>query len=111
MADKTTHTNSADNSTQADLHALRQATLDFGKALRAFGKSRISELGEDLGEDATDIAAEGQRLVHDVEHRLRRLEKRLEHSVRDHPGAWATGVLGVVGFGVALSLLFRSKSR
>jgi hypothetical protein len=50
-------------------------------------------------------------LVHDVEYRLRRMEKRLEHSVRDHPGAWATGVLGVVGFGVALGLLFRSKSR
>jgi len=92
-----------------DLRELRQAVLDLGKALRTFGKSRLAELGEDVSEEAQVVAHEGRRLLNDVEQRVVRLEKRAEKSVREHPAAWATGLLGVIGFGLVLGLILRHR--
>ena len=92
-----------------DLHQLRQAAIDLGKALRAFGKSRLAELGEDVSEEAHVLAHQGRSLLNDVERRVVRLEKRAEKSVREHPAAWATGLLGVIGFGLVLGLILRHR--
>ena len=92
-----------------DLRELRKAVLDLGKALRVFGKSRLAALGEDVSEEAEVVTREGRRLLHDVEQRVVRLEKHAEKSVREHPAAWATGLLGVIGFGLVLGLILRHR--
>ena len=92
-----------------DLVELRKAAIDLGKALRAFGKSRLAELGEDISDEAHVVAHEGRRLLSDVEQRVLQLEKRAEKSVREHPAAWATGLLGVIGFGLVLGLILRHR--
>ncbi|WP_157937626.1 hypothetical protein [Oceaniglobus roseus] len=90
-----------------DLRAMRQAVLDLGKALRTFGRTRLAELGEEVNEDAHRVADEGRRAMQDAERRIALLEKQAERSVRDHPAAWATGLLGVIGFGLVLGLALR----
>lgn len=92
-----------------DFHELRQAVLDLGKALRALGTSRLAELGEDVSEEARVVVQEGRRLLNEVERRVVRLEKRAEKSVQEHPAAWVTGLLGVIGFGLVLGLILRHR--
>lgn len=98
---------SGHSETSDDIRELRQAVLDLGKALRAFGKSRLGDIGEDVSEEARDLADESRRVLKDAEKRLAKLEKRAERSMREHPGAWATGLLGVIGFGLVLGLILR----
>ena len=99
---------SADPDEQGDdLRELRRAARDLGKALKVFGKSRLEDVGEDVSDEARALAQEGRRMLREVEGRIASLEKRAEKSVRDHPGAWATGLLGVIGFGLVLGLILR----
>lgn len=90
-----------------DLRALRHAVVELGKALRAFGRSRMAEIGEEISEEAQAAAHEGTRMFHAVEQRLVQLERQAEKSVREHPAAWASGLLGAIGFGILLGLILR----
>lgn len=90
-----------------ELRELRQSVRDLGKALRVFGQSRLAGIGEEVSDEAQMAAQEGRRVLQQVEQRMARLEKRAEKSVREHPGAWATGLLGVIGFGIVLGLMLR----
>lgn len=92
-----------------DIRELRQAVLDLGRALKTFGKSRLAALGEDVSEEAEVVTHEDRRLLHDVERRVVQLERTAEKSVREHPAAWATGLLGVIGFGLVLGLILRHR--
>lgn len=92
-----------------DIRELRQAVLDLGKALGAFGRSRLTELSDDVSDEAHVLAQEGRHLLRDVEQRVVRLEKKAEKSVREHPAGWATGLLGVIGFGLVLGLILRHR--
>lgn len=96
-----------DRISEEDLHALRDAARELSKTLRAFGQARLAEIGEEIAEDTGMLAGQGRRALHDIEARLAHLEKRVERAVREHPGAWATGVLGVIGFGLVLGLVLR----
>lgn len=90
-----------------ELRELRQAVLDLGKALKAFGNSRMADIGEDISDEARELADESRRVLKDAETRLAQMEKRAERSMRENPGAWATGLLGVIGFGLVLGLILR----
>lgn len=90
-----------------EVQELRRAALDLGKALKAFGKSRLADVGEEVSDEVAAVAREGRRVVHEVEERFGQLEKRAEKSLREHPGAWVTGMLGVIGFGLVLGLILR----
>lgn len=89
------------------LHELRRAVLELGNAVRAFSRSRLDDIGEEVSDDARVVAQEGRRLLEDVHRRLGRLEHRVERSVRDHPGGWVMGVLGVIGLGLVLGIILR----
>lgn len=91
----------------ADLQELRGAVQDLGKLLKEFGKRRIGEVSEELEEKSQDLVRQGRHALQVLEHRVGQLEKNVEHSVREHPGAWAGGLLGVIGFGVILGMLAR----
>ena len=91
----------------ADVQELRRAVLDLGRMLKKFGKKRVDELGEDLELRSDELVHEGSRALRDLEHRLGQMEKNVERSVRDHPGAWAGGLLGVIGFGLILGMILR----
>lgn len=90
-----------------EVRQLRRAALDLGKALKAFGKARLEDVGEEISDDAVAAAREGRRVVREIEERFGQLEKRAEKSLREHPGAWAAGLLGVIGFGLVLGLILR----
>jgi hypothetical protein len=102
--------NTADLSVAAgEVRELRRAALDLGKALRSFGKSDFLDAGEDAPDDADTIARESQRLAHALQERFGQLEKRAEKSLKEHPGTWAAGLLGVIGFGLVLGLILRHR--
>lgn len=94
-----------------DLRELRQMVFELGNTLRGFGKSCIGDVGGDISEEAQLVVQEGRRVLHEVEKRIAHLEKRAEKSVREHPAAWATGVLGVIGLGLVLGLILRPHER
>ncbi len=91
----------------ADTQALRRAVLDLGKMLKTFGKKRIDGFSEDLDMRSDELVQEGSRALRDFEHRLVNVEKTVERSVRDHPMAWAGGLLGIIGFGLVIGMMAR----
>lgn len=91
-----------------ELQELRRAMLELGKALKTVGTARLSQIGDDVADEARVLADEGRRMLHDIERRIGQIEKRAEKSLLEHPGAWATGLLGVIGFGLVLGLILRS---
>ena len=91
----------------ADLQELRGAVQGLGKLLKKFGKKRLGEAGEDLEEQSQELVRHGRHALQVLEHRVGQLEKSVERSVREHPGAWAGGLLGVIGFGLILGMLTR----
>lgn len=94
---------------RADLQELRGAVQDLGKMLKKFGKKRLGKVGEELEEQSEDLMRQGRQALQVLEHRVSQLEKSVEHSVREHPGAWAGGLLGVIGFGLILGMLARRR--
>lgn len=91
----------------ADVQELRRAVVDLGKMLKAFGKKRVDALGEDLDFGSEELVKEGNRMLQDMERRLGEVEKTVERNVREHPGAWAGGLLGIIGFGLILGMILR----
>lgn len=91
----------------ADLRELRGAVQDLGKLLKKLGKKRLGVIGEELEEQSEDLVRQGRHALQSLEHRVGQLEKSVERSVREHPGAWAGGLLGVIGFGLILGMLAR----
>lgn len=91
----------------ADLRELRSAVQDLGKLLQKFGKKRLGEFGEELEEQSEDLVRQGRHALQVLEHRVGQLEKNVQRSVREHPGAWAGGLLGFIGFGLVLGMLAR----
>ena len=94
----------------ADLHEFRAAVQDLGKLLKKVGKKRMGEVGEEFEQQSEELIRQGRQAIQVLEHRVEQLEKSVERSVRDHPGAWAGGILGVIGFGLILGLLARRHS-
>ena len=90
---------------EAELHELRKAALELGRNLRSFGKTHIGEVGE----MSDEITREGRVVARDLEDRLGRVERSVERSVRDHPAAWIGGLLGVIGFGIAVGIILRQR--
>jgi len=91
----------------ADLRELRETIQDLGKLLKKFGKKRLGEVGEEMEERSEELLSYGRHALQVLEHRVGQLEKSVERSVREHPGAWAGGLLGVIGFGLILGMLSR----
>jgi len=88
-----------------DLNDLRQSVLDLEAAIKAFGAAHFADLGEDVTGQMRALAHEGRRVLHEVEHQMGQIEKRVEKSLREHPVTWATSLLGVIGFGLVLGLI------
>ncbi len=94
---------------EAELHELRKAALELGRNLRSFGKTHVGLVGSEVGEVSDEIIREGRAVARDLEDRLGRVERTVERSVRDHPGAWIGGLLGVIGFGIAVGMILRQR--
>lgn len=105
----TDRTEAISDALSEELEELRGAVQEIGKQLKKFGKKRIREVGEGLEEQSQDLVRQGRHALQAIEHRVGALEKNVEQNVRDHPGAWAGGLLGVVGFGLVLGMLARRK--
>ena len=52
---------------------------------------------------------DGRRLVNDLRERVAKVEARVEHTVRDHPGQALAALLGIVGFGLILGLILHRR--
>lgn len=90
-----------------DLRELRSAVQDLGALLSKLGRKRLEEVGDEIEEQTEAMTRQGRQAIHLLEHRVGALEKRVERSLRDHPGAWAGGILGVIGSGLVLGMLAR----
>ncbi|KAA9006713.1 hypothetical protein [Histidinibacterium aquaticum] len=90
-----------------EIDELRGAVQELGRELRKFGKKRLVDLGHQIETESTKVVRSGREVLHDIERRLAALEKDAEQSVKQHPGAWAGGLLGVVGFGLVLGMILR----
>lgn len=106
----------SENSTASDSHApelrdLHKALLDLGNALRAIGGSSLAEAGEKASEEARGVAEEVRRLLGDLEQRAGPMQKTVENSLREHPAAWASGLLGAVAVGIVLGQILRGQEQ
>mgnify|MGYP000140701456 FL=1 len=91
----------------AELEELREAALLLGRKLKDFGRARLGAAGADVQETSEELLREGRQVIRQLEHRVGTVEKRVETSIRDHPGGWLAGVLGVIGFGLVLGMILR----
>ncbi|WP_171060879.1 hypothetical protein [Poseidonocella sp. HB161398] len=104
MADDSNRSASA-----AEIRELRDALRLAGRKLRALGEAQARHAEEELGETFLEIEAEGRRILTDFERRTRDAERRIEQNMRQHPAGWIGGLLGVVGFGLVLGMILRSR--
>lgn len=92
-----------------ELAELRRAALQLVRKLGSYGAARTEDIGEDLEQGSEALLREGRRLAHDLRERVARLDARAEHCVRDHPAQAFAALLGVIGFGLTLSLILRRR--
>ncbi|MBE9638785.1 hypothetical protein [Salipiger mangrovisoli] len=92
-----------------ELRELREAAHLLGARLREFGAARMGEAEMRVGMTADDLLVEGRRMLREIETRMSDTEKRVERSLRAHPGSWIGGLLGVIGFGLVLGLLLHRR--
>ncbi|MGJ8561794.1 MAG: hypothetical protein ACSHX3_16310 [Litorimonas sp.] len=97
----------ASDELSADLREVRGAVQELGKLLKKLGKKRLDVVGEELEEQSENLMRQGRHAMDVLEKRVAQLEKNIESSVREHPGAWAGGLLGVIGFSLILGMLAR----
>ena len=90
-----------------DIRELRGAVQDLGKLLKKIGRKSLSEVGDEFEEQSENLMRHGRQTLDILERRVVQLEKNVEGSLREHPGAWAGGLLGVIGFGLILGMLTR----
>ena len=94
----------------AQLAEIRKDLAALVQALGAYGRTRSAVLADSLRETSHEALADLKPLLRDVQNRLAQAEKDIERDVREHPGRWLGGVLGVVGFGILMGLLFGRRS-
>lgn len=92
-----------------ELVELRRAALQLARKLGSYGAARMDDLSEELETGSADLMRNGRRLVHDLRERVAKVEARVEHTVREHPGQALAGLLGIIGFGLILGLILRSR--
>jgi ElaB/YqjD/DUF883 family membrane-anchored ribosome-binding protein len=92
-----------------EMAELRRAALVLARKLGSYGLSRAEAIGDELESGSESVLREGRRMAHDLRERVAKVEARLEHGVRDHPGQALAALLGVIGFGLILGLLFRRR--
>ena len=92
-----------------DLDDLRAAVADLAHKVRAYGLDRFEALRDEVEEDADSLVHAGRRRAHDLQARVAKAEAKVERHVREHPLTWVGGVLGVIGFGLALGMVLRRK--
>ena len=92
-----------------ELVELRRAALQLARKLGSYGAARMDDLGEELEAESADLMRDGRRLVHDLRERVAKVEARVEHTVRDHPGSTLAALLGLVGFGLILGLILHRR--
>lgn len=89
------------------LEDLRDVALNLGHLLKDLGKDRLAATRDGLGDAPDEVLRKSRQVLHVVEDQLGKIEKAAEHSIKEHPRAWAGGLLGVVGFGLVLGLILR----
>ena len=92
-----------------ELAELRRAALQLARRLGSYGVGRADEIGAELEAGSEDLIRDGRSLLHELRERVAKVEARVEHAVRDHPGQALAGLLGIVGFGLILGLILRRK--
>lgn len=92
-----------------ELVELRRAALQLARKLGSYGAARMDDIGEELEAGSADLMRDGRRLVHDLRERVAKVEARVEHTVRDHPGQALAALLGIVGFGLILGLILHRR--
>lgn len=88
------------------LAEIRKDLAALVHALGALGRNRSEALADTLRETSDEALSDLKPLMHNVQNRLAQAEKDIERDMRDHPGRWLGGLLGVVGFGILIGLLF-----
>ena len=91
----------------ATLEDLRDVALNLGHLLKDLGKDRLTATRDGMGDTSDEVLRKSRQVLDLVENRLGKIEKAAEHSIKEHPRAWAGGLLGVVGFGLVLGLILR----
>lgn len=100
---------SAHGKADSEMQELRAAALILGRRLKDFGKSRVHAATVDLEEASGDLLTGGRELAQDVQRRLVRAERKVEDSLRAHPANWLAGIVGLLGAGLAISLILRNR--
>ena len=93
----------------ANLEELRDVAVNLVSLLKDFGKDRLAATRDGLADTPEEVLRKSRQVLHVVENQLGKIEKAAEHSMKEHPRAWAGGLLGVVGFGLVLGLILRRR--
>jgi hypothetical protein len=76
------------------------------ESLGAYGRSRSEGLGQEIDELSETARVEIRRLLGEMQDRLGGAEADLQQSVRAHPREWLGGLLGLLGIGILIGLVF-----